>query len=293
MTKKFQIFLGLYLAAFFVLGVFAVTAIGNIHVSYDGGSYHGMDENYLAVRIAEELAKQRDKLFLETDAAFAALDPDTLQGEFEVTALPREYGANTTARLTVRGQTVAMEWDDGMLAGRLALPLDALLEGYRIALTTDGVTRVEVFETEDAFCLRHGAEIFSSSLSYGGGEGIGDVRSEREMNLSFYLDEGMLPFGDKARSVRIFAEKQGKEIFSAPMVNGVLEAFPTFSFEIGVPILIFAEVKGESGLTYRYLLQSALQSAGEFMINAGYVEYETGPFLTITTPDGKMVDLTR
>ncbi|MDR2686329.1 MAG: hypothetical protein LBB75_01130 [Oscillospiraceae bacterium] len=294
MGKGFKVFVGLSLIAFFVLGIYAVIAIGNISISFDGGNYGGVNEEYLAQRIAEELARQQDRLFLEASAGFAALDPDTLLGEFAVTALPKEYRGDSKAELTIQGQTVPMQWKDGALEARIALPLDTQPEGYRIALQSGGVTRVEVFGGEGIPVLYHGAEIFGGSVSYGGGIGVaGDVRAEREMDLAFQLYEDMLPFGDKAQSVRIFAEKEGREIFSKPMVNGALEERPTFAFEVGVPILIYAEVKGASGLTYRYLLQSALQDGNEFWITDGYMENETGPFLTIATAEGKTVELTR
>lgn len=287
MTKAFKIFIGLCMAAFIALGIFAVKAIGDISINYEGG--RSMDENYLAVRIAEELARQEGVLFLETGADFAAVDPETLLGEFVVTALPKEYRDDSKAEVTIHGQSVPMQLRGGSFEARFALPLGTPPEEYRIALTTGGLTRTEQFWSENNSYFSHGCDVFCSNLSSGSGTGTGGAKpGKHSIDLNFYFEGYTLPFGDKAVSVRLYAEENGKVLYDKPMPFGGFNDTPTFDFKRDAPIDLYAEAKGESGLTYQYFLQRMELQGDELWVNSSR---EGLPFLRISTPEGKTAEI--
>ena len=288
MTRNFKIFLCLCLAAFFVLGIFMVTAINNIQFSYNGGGYYGgMNEDYLAVRIAEEMAKQQNNLFSSVKEELQSPDIETFTAQFAVTALPREFTEATTATLYAGGQSVPMKMENGAFVGRIKIPLDDEGGEYRILLQDGKQYRSQAFPLEMKG-FAPGWQVFGMNQFSSSGSGpITDYTLEQ----GFTLDETFLPFGDKAASARLFALEDGKGIYSEPLQEGLLEVSHTFQLKVDVPIWLYGEVTGRSGLTYRYLLVEIRRPYPDSMTVSTKDFAEGMNLLQAIAPDGKKVDL--
>jgi len=290
--ESFRVFVALSVVAFFVLsvvfGLALIRAVDGIrfNAQYPMGTY----VHHLGGQLAAGFAslQERDNVFIEADAAFASLDPESLLGELVVTAVPREYRDGATAQLSIQGQSLPMQWNGDALEARIALPLDTQFWEYRITLKSDGLNRSERIETY-VYPLPGGPEVFGSP-EYGTGMSWGYLPNLYPVELDLKFDESVMPFGDTARSIRIFAEENGVEIFSEAMQGGAFSMRREFQFEDGVPIVFYAEAEGESGLTYRWFLQSAQRRGNEFHID-GWPENE--PYLRIANEQGEVVELTK
>ena len=288
MTQRFKAFLAIAILAFFILGICAVAAIGKIQLHYDGGGYYGgnsVNEEYLAVRIAEEMARQEGKLFINTSEQILALDADTLQAEFLFTAIPKEYQEGSAAELFVGEQTVPMQWNNGILEAKALLPLGTLAgEEYRVTVKTGNTYRSEIVQAETSTYLYGAQSVFSPA----------DLQWTFDDNtfrgtLTCKLDESLLPFGEKAKSARVYAEEKGKAIYEKPMRKGVLDETIQVKVTPGVPITIYAEVTGESGLVYRYFLLELRQEDYSFGVN--YSPTDAAETVHVIAPNGKTMEL--
>ena len=284
MTKQFKIFLGLCLAAFFILGVVLVSAVNNVSFSYDGGGYYGgINEDYLAQRIAEELAKQQSNIFSSVKHEMQAPDLESFTARLTVTALPCEFTQSTVATLFAGDQSVAMEMKDGIFTGSISIPLDWQSGEYRILLRDGAQYRSQVFPLEMAGYnpgwMVFGMENFSMDSSV--------PPTSYLLEQGIELNESLLPFGEKAAYARIYALENDKEIYAEPLLEGQLKISRSFELQVLVPITLYGEVVGESGLIYRYRLLDMQRPAHDNM----YVSVaEDADILQIVTPDGKTVD---
>jgi len=244
-----------------------------------------------AYRIAEEIAAQRgETLFLETKAGFVSIEPETLEGDFVVRVLPKEYRDGATATLTIQGTNVPMEWKDSYLECSVTLPLDTKPEPFRITLKSGDFNQVELMKAAEfgGSYFAGGTEVLNSGGSY-----INSLSSyaynddlDLEVYLNYIFNESLLPLGDKASTVRIYAETEGKEIFSKPMKGNSFAEEQIFQVEReDSSVIIYAEVKGKSGLTYRYFLNYFQ------FIREDDTELIDHSFLRITTKEGKTVEI--
>jgi len=284
MTKQFKFFLGLCLAAFFILGVVLISAVNNVSFSYDGGDYDsGINEDYLVQRIAEELAKQQSNIFSNVKDEIEAPDLETFTARLTVTALPREFTQSTTATLFADDQSAAMEMKDGIFTGSVSIPLGRQGGEYRILLRDGAQYRSQVFPLEMAGYhpgwMVFGMEHFSMGSS--------GMETSYLLEQGVLLDESLLPFGEKAASARIYALENGKEIYAEPLREGQLKISRSFELLVFVPITLYGEVVGESGLIYRYRLLNMQRTAHDSM---DVSVAEDADMLQIVTPDGKTMD---
>jgi len=286
MTKHFKLFLVLSLAAFFILGIFLVSAVNNVSFNYsDGGQYGGVNEDYLAQRIAEELAKQQQNLFCSVEKEIQAPNLETFTAQFIVTVLPCEFTQSTTATLFAAGRSVAMKMKDGIFTGRIDIPLDQQGGEYRILLRDGGQYRSQVFPFEMAG-YNPGWMVFGME-NYSMNSSVPPASYTLEQGL--VLDETLLPFGEKAVSARIYALEGGKEIFSEPLQDAQIKVSHAFELKVDVPVSLYGEVMGQSGLTYRYRLLDMQRPAQDNML-VGVADSQTD-MLQVITPEGKIFEL--
>lgn len=287
MTKKFQIFMAGATAVFLVLvlvfGILLLRTVEALQLSSD--SVVNLNEDYLAQRIAEEFAAAQGKLLISTAEEIQSIDTDSFQVKHKVTAVPKEYKQGAAAQLTAAGKTVPMQWNNGELSAEIMLPFDAQVNDYRVTITSGGVAANEVVQGELTLYLNDADTLF----------GAGDIswyQTEKGLYVEFplVLSEELLPFGDKAQSIRIFAEQNGKAAFDKPMKGSEFHASHTFAKD-GV-VVVYAELTGESGLTYLYTLQEIFPEIDDDVITIQHEDYENidRSIVRITGKDGKTME---
>ena len=214
----------------------------------DYGGYDDFDENYLAIRMAEELAQQPTDLFSRLKHELRAPDANAFQVMLAVTASPKEYKNNTTAQLVCGNETAQMEFAAGKFTGEIAVPLGVGELEYLVLLETDGIIRSQL-AAMDLWGFANGAEVFgwneTSSSSY---------YLQHQLDIALNIDETLLPFGDQLGSARVYAKKidSEKELFSEKMSGNVLQLNQTVPMAEGEEITVYGEVLGKSGMTYIY-----------------------------------------
>ena len=300
MGKSFKRFLVLAMVVFLGLNVyFGSTIVNTLRMMHNAqfmqqerGSVYS--PHYLAHLIAQEMFEQQNRLFESSEVTVEAFDKESFEITLRVLAVPLQHSQNSTAQLHVAGETADMQWDDGTWQGDHTLPLGAVANqrDYRIAVTADGTTRSETFN--DISLWRYfpgGARVFNMSsvhTSESRHDGRNAQESIIEIPLSMRLNEAHLPFGDSAASVRVFAEKEGEEIFSMEMEGDRLEQTKELAFRAGIPIAFYAEVVGESGITYRYFLRHVQWEPRSFSSSSS--PFETGSqALRMTSADGRVM----
>jgi len=222
----------------------------------DYGGYDDFDENYLAIRMAEELAQQQDSHISRLKQELRAPDGNAFQATLAVTAYPKEYTDNTTAQLVYQDKTVHMEFAAGAFKGEIAVPLDAdaVDAEYMVLLNSGGVTRSQ-FASLDFEGFANGTEVFGWNETT-----VSSSSAQHALDIALEIDETFLPFGDQLTSARVYAKYiaaqnlAGKELFSEKMNGNVLQLNQTFVVTPGEEIMVYGEVLGKSGLTYVYPL---------------------------------------
>lgn len=288
-NNRFRTFVAIFAAAFFALGIYAVVVIGKLSFHYDGGGYYGggVNEDYLAVRIAEEMARQEGKLFAGTSETIVGLDAENLAAEFLFTAIPKEYREGSAARLFYGGQVLPMEWNNGVLEAKVVLPLDALTgNDYRVTIQDGGTYRSEVVWADLTAYIQRAQSVFGFSDRYGYVQQDGKY----EGDLVCKLDEALLPFGEKAKSARVYAVEAGEVIYDKPMANGVFDEKFQVKLKRDVTVTVYAEVTGESGLVYRYFLME-MRSGDSMNGGVNYSPTDTAETVLVTAPNGKTLEL--
>jgi len=219
------------------------------------GGYDDFDEDYLAIRMAEELAQQQDSSYISRlKQELRAPDAETFQATLAVTAYPREYKNNSTAQLVCGDQTAPMTLSNGVFTGEIAVPLDSGEVEFAVLLETDGVTRSR-FATVELWNFAAGAEVFGWNETMGGSYSV-----QHELDIALSIDETLLPFGDQLGSARVYAKYiaaqtlDGKELFSERMTGGTLQLRQAVPGTPGEEVMVYGEVLGTSGLTYNYPL---------------------------------------
>lgn len=258
----FQKIVSLFLALGLVLGIAGVyvlsRAIERIQLDYSNGfDYYGsLDVDYLAGRIGEEFAQQ-GSLFASVKETLRAPDAERFEVVLTVTAYPKECTESTTAQLVLGDQTAPMEFRNGAFTGEVAAPLAFREAEYFIMLKDGGTTRSQAV-TAGITKFAGGWQVFGI---YGGniGEYTQDTALHFHLNETLKLDKEQLPFGDKLVSARVYAVQDGKELFSQAMQSGVLALDHTVDMPVGMPVELYGEVVGKSGLTYRYSLYELTQ----------------------------------
>ena len=163
MEKNFKsIFAVAAVASFLVMnlvfGVLLVGAVRGIRL-YGGGASFRVDY----VQLAEAFYARQDRLFEQPSVTYSMnstyediyIDEYSIEQvttnyitDFTVMAIPLEFHRGMTAMLTVQNETVPMEFNNGLLVGRLASTLelrDSWVVNYHITLYYDGVYRSEAF----------------------------------------------------------------------------------------------------------------------------------------------------
>lgn len=87
--------------------------------------------------------------------------------------------------------------------------------------------------------------------------------------------------------------EEGKEIYSEQLKEGQLKIRHTFELKVGVPVWLYGEVTGKSGLTYRYkLAEMQRPSPNNIRVSAERVEFTDWlGMLQVTAPGGKTIAL--
>ena len=191
------------------------------------------------------------------------IDAENFQVVLAVTARPRMFAENITAKLACAGEPVPMVFGNGAFTGEIAIPLDIQYvyePGYVIILECGGVVRSQ-FAALELSELDDGKGVFTYPERWGeikGGISLPTTRDigtnpQYQLDTVLRLNESFLPFGDQAVSVRIYAEDyDGEELFSVEMNGNIVELEQEFS-PLGARI--FGEVRGKSGMTYLYVLR--------------------------------------
>ena len=300
MDKSFKRFLVLAMVVFLGLNIYFGTAIlssiRGIHIPGPAHVEH-MDEHSLAQHIAQAIAQQQNRLFHNANALPESFDDESLEVTLLVTAMPIEFGADSSAVLYAQDRSADMQMVDGVLEGRISLALNIPLEGYRIALTTADVTRSESFDT-------WGGMLFSvdGEISWFRSGELGVV-----LHPAWQPSDFRLPFNDNVKSVRVFAQEDGEEVFGTYIENNIFDQTIELDLPEDALLVFYADVLGESGLTYRHLLQAMMRSSDDWpewppFVHGGGFGVGDGDLhsfvpdlslMQLITADGRTVDITR
>ena len=291
MSKNLKRFIVIAVIAFFLanvwMGAYVIQAIGRIHFGghYSGGHYNfDIHEDHLARRIAEEFAAEQNKLFLDVRTDIG-LDPESLELELTVLAMPREFSRGTTAMLTMQDESVPMELHSGMLRGSIAAtPNGTRFFDYHITLDTDGVYRNNQFSS-----WMGDMPSISGVFANASAEIVRMTDHSVDMHMSFDFTQQQL-FGDSVVSARLLAEDNGQEVASV-----AIQPSPSMqSHTLNVPhsaVMLYGEMIGESGLTYRYTIRNySISASGAFDIAFMFEDDGSMPLLRITNADGKSIE---
>jgi len=253
-TKTFLAILAGLFALLQVVALFSVArAVRGVNVSAIGGGAQ-VNEEYLAVRIGEELAKAQDRLLLDCGVAGVRdPDPEDMTCEFLIEAVPARFAAGAAASLTIEGEAIALRFEEGALRGAIRRPLGWVMDAYRVTFTEGGQVR-----NQEGFTK-------TSTVAWAffpGREAVWEVDWPQDapggaLNFegsAFAVDAARLPFGDGFAAGRVFAGDGETELFSFPLENDGSAAAPAEAQVVPGEMGLHGEITGESGMRYVYQL---------------------------------------
>lgn len=286
MTKRFRYFLAVMMASFLILGIVFCTVLTEAvnNLQHHSSTFMNYNEDYLAQRLAEELVKAERKVFDSVSETIQTIDSETLEGRFLVAAIPGEYQEGTTAEIVAGDKSIPMQWKNGALEAEVIAPLDDLPQEYRITLKSGNTYRTEILPC--GFEQIFGEMMYAFNTS---NTNFDVTYAEPSLRLiSVEVDETLLPFNKPAKSMRIYAEQNGKTVFEQPFEGNSFSAEAYLTPLEGQSVEIYAEVTAESGLIYRYFLWTLQKENDSFWWDASP---ESGCSLRIKNAEGKFVDL--
>jgi len=286
LKKYFRQFIAVAICAALVLGtVFAVQlvrAVGRIQL-HSNAHVSTYDISIMLEQIHDAL-RQQDQRWLAIDTELA-IGIDTLQLELLVSAVPREFNSGSTATLTLQDESVPMQLNNGRFEGRVAAPAGEHFLDYRITLHSGGSYRNEQFQLWTGDILSIGGVIGGMRMdTY---QPFGEEHHNMQVWFNFTQHQ---PFGDTITSARFFMLYGERELVSIPITPGI-DQLHEFTVETTGDFRMFAELVGESGLTYRYNMQPYFFSWTGDRELSEIMMFEDTYRLRITNPAGDYIKI--
>ncbi len=220
----------------------------------------------------EDLLKKQGSILDSYEITYGAFDSGNMTYEVSIKATPKETWENTAADVALGGVRGEMSRSGTSFSGVVHVPLTEEASPT-VTFYEGGKSRSETLDDIVSFRAHYLYQIKS---------GFSGEKSHRDGKLSYngdiflYFDS---PEGFSLKSGRLFATLNDKEVFTkeisldSPKEN-------TFPFNEAFPInpgdrfALFVEIRDESGLTYRYPVDSAAVSSDGRALSEHYLPDE-------------------
>ncbi|MFA9381615.1 MAG: hypothetical protein ACERKO_11210 [Acetanaerobacterium sp.] len=206
----------------------------------------------------ENLLNRQASIIDSYNISYGAINNDDMTYEVSLTVTPKEFKENTTASFTLGDLGGDMSRTGTAFSALINVPVKAQYHPI-VTFNEDGKSRSETLSDEISFQQNYVYQIkctFTGSISYQ------DKQMHYDGNiLAFYMPpEGFTPESERILAIVNNTEIFTKDISLESQTEKKIEFNETFPVNNGDTLALFIEVSDNSGLTYRFPVDSTFIS---------------------------------
>jgi len=206
----------------------------------------------------EGLLKKNASIIDSYEITYGGINSENMTFDVRLSVSPKEFGDKTSASYSIGSTRGAMTREGNVFSAVIDLPISE--EGRpSVIFSENGQNRSETIEYTVSFRQNY---LYKLKCDYSGNKSYSGKKLGYSGNIVVAFDPSQ---GFAPKSGRLLATVDGAEVFSEDIpvtsqnINNI-EFRQTFALDSGEIFALYAEVKDENGLTYRYVVDSTVVS---------------------------------